>query len=154
MIVKCLVCGKTMIADSKHRGFQVCGCKNETMVDWCDEYLYRLGGKDLSKIEVDGQNALGNIPKENRKLLSRGHRHPKLRWLGKKTLHLIITFILGVALATVFHLIVTNHQVRKTAEAVCDNFGRDAQECRDNIDNIFDMADTEVENNININGGE
>ena len=56
MIVRCLECGRVMVADVKHPGFQVCGCKNETMVDWCDEYLYRLGGVDLSKIEVDGKN--------------------------------------------------------------------------------------------------
>ena len=47
MIVRCLACGKVMIADDKHPGFQICGCKNDTMVDWCDEYLYRLGrGKE------------------------------------------------------------------------------------------------------------
>lgn len=46
-----------MAADAKHPGFQCCGCKNETMVDWGDEYLYRLGGVDLSKIEVDGKIA-------------------------------------------------------------------------------------------------
>lgn len=33
MIVKCLACGRVMIAGAKHPGFQVCGCKNETMAD-------------------------------------------------------------------------------------------------------------------------
>lgn len=80
--------------------------------------------------------------------------HQRLRWLGHKAVHLTITFVLGVAIATVFHLIVTNHQIRRTAEAVCNVFGRDANECKSNIDNVFDMADTEVENNININGGD
>lgn len=56
MKVKCLACGKVMIADAKHPGYQVCGCENQTMVDWCDEYLYRLGGVDPSKMEVDGKN--------------------------------------------------------------------------------------------------
>lgn len=55
MIVKCLACKKEMIADDKHRGYQTCGCENQTMVDWCDEYCCRFGGIDPSKIEVDGE---------------------------------------------------------------------------------------------------
>lgn len=58
MIVRCLACGKVMIVDAKHPGYQTCGCKNKTMVDWCDGYIYRLGGVDMSKIEVDGKIAL------------------------------------------------------------------------------------------------
>lgn len=77
----------------------------------------------------------------------------KLKWLGKKTTHLIISFILGVAIATVFHIIVANNRVRTTAEAVCNIFGKDADECKDGIDSVFDMADTEVQNNVEINGG-
>ena len=65
MKVKCLVCGKVMVSDAKHPGYQVCGCENETMVDWCDEYLYRLGGVDPSKMEVDGKNC-ASIKKEKR----------------------------------------------------------------------------------------
>lgn len=70
----------------------------------------------------------------------------------KKALHLIISFILGVALATVFHVIITNHKVRTTAEAVCDVFGRDASECRNGIDDVLDMADNVVQNNTNVKG--
>ena len=77
--------------------------------------------------------------------------HQRLRKVLRKTLHLILTFIFGVALATVYHQLVTDQQVRKTAEAVCDNFGRDAQECKDGIDNLLDESDNEVDNNININ---
>lgn len=72
----------------------------------------------------------------------------------RKILHLILTFAFGVALATIYHQFVTNTQVRKTAEAVCENFGRDEQECKDGIDNLLDESDNEVDNNININGGE
>ena len=80
--------------------------------------------------------------------------HPRLRKVLKKILHLTLTFVIGVALATIYHQIVINRYVRRTAEAICDNFGRDAVECKNNIDNVLDMSDTEVENNININGGE
>lgn len=74
MIVRCLACGKAMIADDKHPGFQVCGCENNTMVGWCDEYLYRLGGVDLSKVEVDGKTALPKKRARKPKKLASGWR--------------------------------------------------------------------------------
>ena len=80
--------------------------------------------------------------------------HQRLRRLLKKMLHFTLTFVFGIALATIYHQIVINVQVRKTAEAICENFGRDEQECKDGIDNILDMSDNEIQNNININGGE
>ena len=80
--------------------------------------------------------------------------HQRLRRVLRKMLHLILTFAFGVALATIYHQFVTNTQVRKTAEAVCENFGRDEQECKDGIDTLLDESDNEVDNNININGGE
>ena len=80
-------------------------------------------------------------------------RNPKLKWLGKKALHLIITFILGVALATIYHKLATDNNVRNGAERICIVFGRDADECKDNIDDVLDMSDDEVQNNINIGGG-
>ena len=43
-------------------------------------------------------------------------RHPKLRWLGRKILHLLITFVLGVAIATIYHEIVSSNNVRSAAE--------------------------------------
>lgn len=76
----------------------------------------------------------------------------RYKLLLKKLLHVIVSFILGVILATIFHIIITNHQVRTTAEAVCDVFGRDAEECKNGIDNVLNMSDNEVQNNINING--
>ena len=79
--------------------------------------------------------------------------HQRLRRVLRKVLHLILTFVFGVVLATVYHQFVTNAQVRKTAEAVCENFGRDEQECKDGIDSLLDESDNEVDNNININGG-
>lgn len=80
--------------------------------------------------------------------------HQRLRRVLWKTLHLILTFIFGVALATIYHQIIINQQVRNIAESVCENFGRDEQECKDGIDNLLDESDNEVDNNININGGE
>lgn len=97
-------------------------------------------GKDTSQIEIVGG--------EKRK------RFPYLRKLGRKALHLILTFILGVALATAYHQISTSKNVRKAAENICNAFSRDADECKDGIDNVLDMSDDEVQNNININGGE
>ena len=80
--------------------------------------------------------------------------HQRLRRVSRKILHLILTFVFGVALATVYHQFVMNKQVRKTAEAVCENFGRDEQECKAGIDNVLDMSDEVVDNNINVGGEE
>ena len=80
-------------------------------------------------------------------------RHPKLRWLGKKALHLLITFVLGVAIATIYHEIVSSNNVRSAAERVCVLYGKNESECKSNIDNVLEMSDDEVQNNININGG-
>lgn len=78
--------------------------------------------------------------------------HKKLKWFEHKIIHLIATFILGVALATVFHVIITNHQMRTTAEAVCNVFGRDAEECKGGIDDVLNMSDNVLDNNINVKG--
>lgn len=78
--------------------------------------------------------------------------HKKLKWFEHKIIHLIATFILGVALATIFHVIITNHQVRTTAEAVCNVFGRDAEECKGGIDDVLNMSDNVLDNNINVKG--
>ena len=78
--------------------------------------------------------------------------HKKLKWFEHKIIHLIATFILGVALATIFHVIIMNHQVRTTAEAVCNVFGRDAEECKGGIDNVLNMSDEDIQNNMTIKG--
>ena len=145
MIVRCLGCGKTMTADDKHPGFQVCGCKNETMVDWSDENLYRLGGVDLSKIEVDGKIA---GPKTNFKK----KKFQGIKKIWSKTWHIALSFLLGVAITTVVHIILTNHQIRKTAEAVCTVFGSDEEQCKDGIDDVLNMSDNVVQNNTNVKG--
>ena len=80
--------------------------------------------------------------------------HPRLRWLGKEILHILLTFIVGVAIATVYHELVTTKSIRNGAEKICTLFGRDEEECKNNIDTVLDMSDDEVQNNININGGE
>ena len=146
MIVRCLACGKVMIADDEHPGFQACGCENQTMVDWGDEYLYRLGGVDLSKIEVDGKIAGPKTSYKKKKDYS------KLKKIWSKTWHIALSFLLGVAITTVVHIVLTNHQVKTTAEAVCTVFGRDEQECKEGIDNVLDMADQVTENNANVKG--
>lgn len=218
MIVRCLACGKVMTADAKHPGYQICECENQTMVDWCDEYLYRLGGVDLSKIEVDGKNALKTpkstpkkednpkkkqlkkeeelswwrlnlemhnkhmdeainylkhskdlieaIVQDNERLSNAttplkqrdwreflpGETHPKLKKFWSKTWHIVLSFMLGVAITTVVHVTLSNQRVRTTAEAVCTVFGRDEQECKDGIDDVLDMADNVTQNNTNVKG--
>ena len=79
-------------------------------------------------------------------------KNKEFRWIWKKIMHILLSFLIGVILATAYHLIITNKQVRKTAEAVCENFGRDEQECKAGIDNVLDMSDEVVDNNINVGG--
>lgn len=78
----------------------------------------------------------------------------RLRWLGREVLHILLTFAVGVSIAVLYHEIITNKNFRAGVERVCVLYSRDEQECKDNIDAVLDMSDTEVENNININGGE
>lgn len=78
--------------------------------------------------------------------------HPRLRWLGREVLHIILTFIIGVAIAMLYHEIVTNKAVRSAAERICTLYGRDEEECKANIDEALNMSDDEVQNNINIGG--
>ena len=80
----------------------------------------------------------------------KGHR--RLRWLGREVLHIILTFIVGVSIAMLYHELVTNKSIRSAAERICVLYGRDEQECKANIDEALDMSDAEVDNNINIGG--
>lgn len=79
-------------------------------------------------------------------------KHPKLKKLWSKTWHIALSFLLGVAIATAVHIVLTNHQVRKTAEAVCTVFGTDERQCKDGIDDVLDMADQVTDNNTNVKG--
>lgn len=74
----------------------------------------------------------------------------KLIWIGKKVLHVLITFIVGVTIAMLYHEFVINRSVRSAAERICVLYGRDAEECKANIDEVLKMSDAEVQNNINI----
>lgn len=80
----------------------------------------------------------------------KGHR--RLRWLGREVLHILLTFAIGVSIAMLYHELVTNKAIRSGAERICILYGRDEQECKDNIDSALDMSDEEVQNNINIGG--
>lgn len=80
--------------------------------------------------------------------------HPKLKKFWGKTWHIALSFLLGVAITTVVHVVLSNQRVRTTAEAVCTVFGRDEQECKDGIDDVLDMADNVTQNNTNVKGGE
>lgn len=80
----------------------------------------------------------------------KGHR--RLRWLGREVLHILITFIVGVSIAMLYHELITNKVVRSGAERICTLYGRDEAECKANIDEALDMSDEEVDNNINIGG--
>lgn len=75
------------------------------------------------------------------------HRKEKT-W--KKILKLVLTFLLGLAIATTFHAVTQNRRVRKTAEKICEVFARDESECKNGIDSVFDIANNEVQNNIDV----
>ena len=80
----------------------------------------------------------------------KGHR--RLRWLGREVLHIVLTFAVGVAIATLYHEIITNKSIRSGAEKICTLYGRDESECKANIDSVLNMSDNEVQNNIEIKG--
>lgn len=80
----------------------------------------------------------------------KGHR--RLRWLGREVLHILITFIVGVSIAMLYHELVTNKVVRSGAEKICTLYGRDEAECKANIDSVLDMSDEDIQNNMTIKG--
>lgn len=77
---------------------------------------------------------------------SRKKEHP----FRKKAIHIILSFMLGVAITTVVHVILSNQRVITTAEAICTVFGRDEQECKNGIGDVLNMADTVTQNNANV----
>lgn len=79
-------------------------------------------------------------------------REIKFRKFWSKTWHIALSFLIGVAITTVVHIILTNHQIRKIAEAVCTVFGSDEQQCKDGIDDVLNMSDNVVQNNTNVKG--
>ena len=83
---------------------------------------------------------------------SKRRAHPRLRWLGREVLHILLTFVVGVSIAMLYHELVTNKAVRSGAERICVLYGRDEHECKDNIDEALDMSDEEIQNNVNIGG--
>lgn len=83
---------------------------------------------------------------------SKRKAHPRLRWLGREILHILLTFVVGVSIAMLYHELVTNKAVRSGAERICVLYGRDEQECKDNIDEALDMSDDEIQNNVKIGG--
>lgn len=80
----------------------------------------------------------------------KGHR--RLRWLGREVLHILITFIVGVSIAMLYHELITNKVVRSGAEKICTLYGRDEAECKANIDSVLDMSDEDIQNNMTIKG--
>lgn len=76
----------------------------------------------------------------------------KLKYIGKKALDVLLTFIVGLIIATAYHMFIMNKNIRSTAERVCEVYGRDEQECKDGIDELLDMSDNIVDNNINVEG--
>ena len=78
--------------------------------------------------------------------------HQRLRWLGKEVLHILLTFVVGVVIATIYHELVTSKSIRSGAERICTLYGRDEEECKNNIDSVLNMSDDVVDNNINVKG--
>ena len=98
------------------------------------------------------QKLLRQVRRDQKKILIKSKIKKWLKWLGKEILHILLTFIVGVAIATAYHELVTNKSVRSTAERICEVYGRDEQECKDGIDDVLDVSDNEVQNNIEIKG--
>ena len=86
------------------------------------------------------------------KSLPTTHRRKKGHPFRKKAIHIILSFMLGVAITTVVHVILSNQRVITAAEAICTVFGRDEQECKDGMDDVLDMADNVTQNNANVKG--
>lgn len=78
--------------------------------------------------------------------------HQRLRRLGREILHILLTFIVGVSIAMLYHEIVTNSNFRASMERLCTLYGRDEAECKANIDEALDMSDDEIQNNVTIEG--
>lgn len=78
--------------------------------------------------------------------------HQRLRRLGKEVLHILLTFAVGVAIATLYHELVTSKSIRSGAEKICTLYGKDEEECKQNIDSVLNMSDDVVDNNINVKG--
>ena len=83
---------------------------------------------------------------------SKRKTHPRLRWLGREILHILLTFVVGVLIATLYHELITNKAIRSGAEKICIVYGNDEDECKANIDTVLDMSDDEVQNSVNIEG--
>lgn len=77
---------------------------------------------------------------------SKRKSHPRLRWLGREILHILLTFVVGVSIAMLYHELVTNKSVRSAAERICVLYGRDEQECKANIDEALNMSDEDISN--------
>lgn len=83
---------------------------------------------------------------------SKRKAHRRIRWIMREILHIFLTFVVGVAIATLYHELITNKAIRSGAEKICVIYGKDEAECKANIDAVLDMSDEEVQNNINISG--
>lgn len=128
------------------------------------EYLSNKIFWDLQRAEVDvdfphmAGKTIEQAEKDLRfyrrldKKLTPKESHEELKLLGKEVLNVLLTFMVGLIIATAYHMFITNKMVRSTAERVCETYGRDEQECKDGIDDLLDMSDNIVDNNINVEG--
>lgn len=107
---------------------------------------------DTYDVHGFSQEELDRISKQVKKYQRKAKIKGRLKWLGKEILHILLTFIVGLIIATAYHMFIMNKNVRSTAERVCEAYGRDEQECKDGIDELLDMSDNEVQNNIEIKG--
>lgn len=96
--------------------------------------------------------ACSSVREKIAEAMGRGSAANKMRRVWGKAWRITLSFLFGVAITTVVHVVLTNHQVRKTAEAVCTVFGSDEGQCKDGIDDALDMADQVTENNTNVKG--
>lgn len=66
----------------------------------------------------------------------------------RKIVEFVVAFLIGLAITFGFHLFTLNREVRKTAEKVCEVFARDELECKNGLDSISEMVESEAENPV------
>ena len=66
----------------------------------------------------------------------------------KKIAKFALAFLAGLGLTLGFHVFTLNREVRKVSERVCEVFARDELECKNGLDSISEMIESEAENPI------
>ena len=68
----------------------------------------------------------------------------------KKIAKFVLAFLAGLGLTLGFHIFTLNREVRKASERVCEVFARDELECKNGLDSISEMVESEAENPVDL----